>query len=128
MIITIHGTGMELTPAIREFAEEKVQSLEKFFDNITKAEIDLGMQSHHHNKGKIFYAEVTLDIPGRTLRVVKEEEDLYKAIEKVKDHLKLELDTAKEKMRRKDKEEIRDQKEYDVESGDDDYSEEYEGG
>ncbi len=128
MIITIHGTGMELTPAIREYAEEKISSLEKFFDKITKAEIDLGMQSHHHNKGDIFYAEVTLDIPGRVLRVVKEEPDLYKAIDKVKDHLKIELDSAKEKMRRIDKEEIRDQKEYNVNTDDDEYSEEYEGG
>ena len=120
---------MELTPAIREFAEEKVQSLTKFFDNITKAEVDVGMQSHHHNKGSIFYAEITLDIPGRTIRVVKEEEDLYKAIEKVKDHLKVELESAKEKMRHKDKEEIRDQKEYNADADDDDdYSEEYEGG
>ncbi len=112
MIVTIHGTAMELTPAIREYVEEKIRSLEKFFDNIIKAEIDIGMNSHHHNKGKIFYAEVTLDIPGRMIRVVKEEEDLYKAIEKVKDHLKIELESAKEKMRRKDKDEIRSQKEY----------------
>ncbi len=118
MIVTIHGTGMELTPAIREYAEEKILSLEKFFDNITKAEIDIGMNSHHHNKGKIFYAEVTLDIPGKTLRVVKEEEDLYKAIDKVKDHFKVELDGAKEKMRRINKDEIREQKEYDPDAGD----------
>lgn len=124
MIITIHGTGMELTPAIREYAEEKITSLEKFFDKITKAEIDLGMQSHHHNKGDIFYAEVTLDIPGRVLRVVKEEPDLYKAIDKVKDHLKVELESAKEKMRRKDKEEIRGQKEYDPEENLDESEEE----
>ncbi len=128
MIITIHGTGIELTPAIREYAEEKITSLEKFFDNITKAEIDVGMQSHHHNKGEIFYAEVTLDIPGRTLRVVKEEQDLYKAIDKVKDHLKVELEDVKERMRRIDKDEIRGQKEYDVDEDNDDYSEEYEGG
>ena len=129
MIVTIHGTGMELTPAIREYAEEKITSLEKFFDNITKAEIDVGMQSHHHNKGDIFYAEVNLDLPGRTLRVVKEEVDLYKAIDKVKDHLKVELEDLKEKMRRIDKDEIRGQKEYDVNAEeDDDYSEEYEGG
>jgi ribosome-associated translation inhibitor RaiA len=71
------------------------------------------MESNHHNKGKIYYAEVNLDIPGHpTIRVVKESEDLYKAIDKVKDHLKVELDSAKEKMRRKDKEEIRGQKEY----------------
>lgn len=123
MIVTLHGTGMELTPAIREYAEEKIQSLEKFFDNITKVDIDIGMQSHHHNKGKIYYAEVTLDIPGHTVRVTKESEDLYKAIDKVKDHLKVELDSAKEKMRRIDKDEIRSQKEYVEEAVDVDYEE-----
>jgi putative sigma-54 modulation protein len=113
MIVTLHAKGMDLTPAIREYAEEKIQGLEKYFDHITKAEIDIGMESNHHNKGKIYYAEVNLDIPGHpTIRVVKESEDLYKAIDKVKDHLKVELDSAKEKMRRKDKEEIRGQKEY----------------
>lgn len=113
MIITLHGKGMDLTPAIKEYAEEKIQSLEKFFDNITKAQIDIGVNSNHHNKGKIYFAEVNLDIPNHPMiRVVKESEDLYKAIDKVKDHLKVELEGAKEKMRRKDKTVIRNQKEY----------------
>ena len=34
MKITIQGTGIELTEAIKQYAEEKVQSLEKYFDNI----------------------------------------------------------------------------------------------
>jgi len=112
MITTIHGTGIDLTDAIREYAEEKINGLTKFFDNITKADIDVGMQSHHHNKGKIYYAEVTMDVPGKTIRVVKESETLYKAIDKVKDHLKVELDEMKEKMRRKDKVELRNNKGY----------------
>lgn len=112
MITTIHGTGMELTQAIRNYAEEKITSLEKFFDNIQRVDIDMGMRSHHHQKGNIFYAEVNLSIPGHMLRVVKEESDLYKAVDKVKDHLKVDIEKIKDKMRQKDRTELRGVKEY----------------
>lgn len=124
MITTLHATGMEMTDAIREYAEEKIHGLEKFFDNIIKIEIDLGLQSHHHNKGKIYYAEVNISIPGKVLRVVKESEDLYKAIDKVKDHLKHELEDIKEKMRHKDKNAIRSQKEYSPDDSEDEFDQE----
>ena len=112
MIITIHGTGMELTQAIRDYAEEKITSLEKFFEGIIRADIDMGMGSHHHNKGKIFYAEVNLSIPQHMVRVVKEEDDLYKAIDKVKDQLKIDLEKMKEKMREKNQEDVRENRGY----------------
>ncbi|MEK7644509.1 MAG: ribosome-associated translation inhibitor RaiA [Patescibacteria group bacterium] len=112
MIINLHGTGIELTEALKDYAETKISGLVKFFDNITNATIDIGMRSQHHQKGKIFYAEVNLSVPRRVIRVVKEAEDLYKAIDKVKDHLKVELESMKGKMREKDKKEIRSQKEY----------------
>ncbi|MFA6426906.1 MAG: ribosome-associated translation inhibitor RaiA [Candidatus Magasanikbacteria bacterium] len=112
MLITVRGTGIDLTDAIKDYAEEKISSLTKFFDNITNADIDVGMLSHHHNKGKIYYAEVNVNVPGKMIRVVKESETLYKAIDKVKDHLKVELEKMKEKMRSKDKKELRGNKEY----------------
>ena len=112
MIINVRGTGIDLTDAIKDYAEEKISSLTKFFDNITNADIDVEMQSHHHNKGKIYYAEVNLNIPGKMIRVTKESETLYKAIDKVKDHLKVELEKMKEKMRARDKKELRGSKEY----------------
>lgn len=101
-----------MTDAIRSYAEEKMETLVKFFDNIQHIDIDVGMNSNHHNKGNVYYAEVNMSIPGRLVRVVKEEADLYKAIDKVKDHLKVELEQEKEKMRRKDKHELREQKAY----------------
>ncbi len=112
MIITIHGTGIELTDAIKDYANKKIMSLEKFFPNITKIEIDLGMRSHHHQKGQVYYAETNVRIPGSMVRVVKDAEDLYKAIDSVKDHLKVDLGKAKEKRRTKDKKTIRAKKEY----------------
>lgn len=114
MIVTIHGTEIELTPAIREYIEEKITMLEKFLFEVTKIEVDVGMRSHHHHKGKVFYAEMNLSYPGGLLRVEKDAEDLYKAIDKVKDHLKVELESLKAKRNSRDKELIRDNKAYSV--------------
>ncbi len=101
-----------MTPAVKEYAEEKIGGLIKFYDHITQADIEIGRNTEHHHKGDVFYAEVNLDVPGKLIRVVKEEGDVYKAIDKVKDHLKLELDEMKEKRLRRDKEELRDIKGY----------------
>jgi putative sigma-54 modulation protein len=114
MQIKIQGTGIELTEAIKAYAEEKVLTLEKFFEQIISADIDVGMESHHHNKGQVYYAEVNLSVPGELIRVRKNESDLYKAIDKVKDHLKVELQKMKEKKRSLDKEELRENKSYEI--------------
>lgn len=112
MIITIHGTGIELTDAIKGYALKKVVALEKFFQKVTKVEVDLGMRTHHHQKGKVYYAEANVYMQGGLVRVSKDAEDLYKAIDSVKDHLKIELDSVKEKKRTKNKTAIRKNKEY----------------
>ena len=114
MIITMHGTGMELTDALKEYVEKKISALEKFMDTVTKVEVDVGMRTHHHQKGKIFYAEVNMHHPGGLLRVEKDAVDLYKAIDKVKDHLKVELESLKEKRQGRDKEAIRENKAYSI--------------
>jgi len=51
----------------------------------------------HHQKGNIFRAEVNLDLAGKLLRVEKTEKDLYKAIDKVKDHLARSIRRYKQK-------------------------------
>ncbi len=117
MIINIKATGIEMTDSIKNYAEDKIAALEKFFDNIIQADIDVGMRNHHHNKGKIYYAEVNLQIPRKIIRVVKDSEDLYKAIDKVRDHLKVEFEKIKGKMRELDREVIREQRAYHDEDG-----------
>ncbi|MBD3311160.1 MAG: ribosome-associated translation inhibitor RaiA [Candidatus Magasanikbacteria bacterium] len=112
MIINTKATNMDMTDSIRNYVEEKVNSLLKYFDNIQQADVDVGLHSQHHQKGKIYYAEINLHVPGKILRVTKDAEDLYKAIDKVKDHLKVELEKVKGKMRGIDKQALRDQKSY----------------
>lgn len=112
MIINIQGTGIELTDALKQYAEEKIQGLTKFFTPIQQADIDIGLTTNHHSKGAIYYAEVNLHVPQHLVRVSKKETDLYKAIDKVKDHLKVELVRLKGKQHKKDRDVVRDTKGY----------------
>jgi len=112
MYINIKAVGMEMTDPIKQYVEEKVNDLPTYFENMQGVDVVIGMESHHHNKGKIFFAEFNLQIPGKNINLRKDAEDLYKAIDKVKDHLKVELEKIKGKMNAVDREEIRDQRGY----------------
>ena len=118
MQVTISGKGIELTQAIKDYAEKKISSLDKFYDNILRAEVVVGLESRHHLKGKNFICECKLVVPGNDLFVAKEEADLYKAIDKVRDHLENELKKHKIKEREKEKKlkrQVRKTKQYQVE-------------
>jgi ribosomal subunit interface protein len=112
MIINIKATNIEMTDALKAHATKKAEALEKYFDNIQKIDIDFGMDNTHHQKGKIYYAEMNVYIPGKNIYIKKESEDLYKAIDKVKDHLKVEFEKVKGKKRKLDKKMLRDNKGY----------------
>ena len=98
MILNLRGVGIELTPAIRQYAEDKMTSLEHYCDNIIHADVDLGQETKHHQKGDIFVCNAVVQVPGEVFKVEKQEENLYKAIDKVKTHLQDVLVGWKEKM------------------------------
>jgi putative sigma-54 modulation protein len=106
MTINIQPKSMELTDAIREYAEEKFTTLEKYIDGIEKIDIEIGMDSHHHNKGEVYVCSGHVFIRGKDFFVSKEEADLYKAVDKVKDHLREELTDYKEKHLRQNQGEV----------------------
>ena len=98
MNIKIKSTKLELTDAIRGYVEEKINMLEKYLGNIPVINCDFEVERMTgHHKGEVFRAEVNLEVPGEVLRVEKSEEDLYKAIDKVKDHLELAIIKHREK-------------------------------
>jgi len=99
MQIKIKASKIELTPAIENYINEKVNMLEKYLNHVEVLncdfEIDKAIGGQH--KGDIFRAEINLQVPGEILRVEKTEPDLYKAIDKVKDHLAEMIKKYKEK-------------------------------
>ncbi len=109
---------MELSEAIKDYVNKKILALNKFYnDKIIRADVVVGVSSDHHQKGKKFFAECKLDVPGKNLFALKEEETLYKAIDKIRDYLELELKKYKLKQRvtEKDKKINRANKEYKIE-------------
>ena len=100
MQIDIKGTNMELTEAIKDYVNEKVGSLERFFDQALIARVDVGRTSNHHQKGDVFRAEININVPQKQLlRAESVRDDLYVAINEAKEELERQIKKYKEKMR-----------------------------
>lgn len=109
----IKATNIELTEAIREYAEKKIDSLLKFIkeDEEVLAEIEVGKTTHHHHKGDVFRAEVNVTFGEKRFRSVVVEDDLYKAIDMMKDGIVREVTNSKNKksdLLRRGKQKIKD--------------------
>ncbi|OHA62656.1 MAG: ribosomal subunit interface protein [Candidatus Vogelbacteria bacterium RIFOXYD2_FULL_44_9] len=90
MIINIKATGLELTPALDIFVREKLANLAKKLGehrDSTQAQVDIGMDSHHHKAGQIFRAEINLLYRGKQIRTEAENSDMYLAIDGAKDKM-----------------------------------------
>ncbi|PIP34725.1 ribosomal subunit interface protein [Candidatus Falkowbacteria bacterium CG_4_10_14_0_2_um_filter_41_15] len=99
MQVRIKASKIKLTDAIANYINEKLEMVEKYLNHVKVLncdfEIEKSIGSQH--KGDIFRAEINLQVPGEILRVEKTESDLYKAIDKVKDHLTEVVKKYKEK-------------------------------
>lgn len=103
MNIKIKSTRLELTDAIRDYFQAKMDMVEKYLGDIKAINCDVEIEKAvgGQHKGEIFRAEVNLEVPQKLLRVEKTEKDLYKAIDKVKDHLEVVIKKYKEKLKGK---------------------------
>lgn len=105
-INNIQATGIEITPAIREYAENKIEALEKFVDmddTSIAADIEVGKTTEHHQHGDVFRAEINFYIKGEILRAESVKDDLYAAIDEVKYELSRILKERNDRRRKKNK-------------------------
>jgi len=92
MKVLIKATNLKLTPEIKKAIEEKISPLDRFIPRIKvplKAFVEVGLVNRHHQKGDIYYAEANINLPGKILRSEAKQENVYQAINKVKDELQL---------------------------------------
>lgn len=90
MKVTIKTTNLDLTPAIKKAIEEKIATLDKFIpyiDTSLQAFFEVALETRRHKKGKIYYAEANIKVPGKIIRSEAREENIYRAINEVKDEL-----------------------------------------
>ena len=99
MRINIKASGIELTPALSSYVNDKVAMLEKLLvhDPAASADVEIGKRTHHHKTGDWFFAEINLHTMGKTIRHVSEESDLYAAIDKMKDGVAEEIRAVEKK-------------------------------
>jgi len=102
MNINLKATNFELTPAIREYAEKKVNGLEKFIrrmDESVQAWVEVGRTTNHHNKGDVYRTEIQIHVPhyGKGVRAEATEKTLNEAIDGAHDKIKLELEKVKDR-------------------------------
>lgn len=93
MNVEMVGRHVEITPALREFAEEKLRKLERLLDGPLEAHVVLAIEKHRH------LAEIQLKAPNVILSGAEETGDLYASIGLVVDKLERQALKHKEKTR-----------------------------
>lgn len=100
MKINIKATNIELTDAIRDYVNRRLENIQKFVDEGGEKFIyvEVAKTTNHHKQGDFFKAEFNVNINEETYFTVSEEEDLYAAIDLAKDELLQRIiDTKKRK-------------------------------
>lgn len=114
MKIVIKTTNVKLSPSLKRDIQEKINSLEKFAQDLFSGEysnyffskgkprveawFEVGKETLHHKKGPFFWAECQMRFPKKSIRATARAEDLKIAINGVKDELKRKFKEYKEKV------------------------------
>ncbi|OGC23772.1 ribosomal subunit interface protein [candidate division WOR-1 bacterium RIFOXYB2_FULL_42_35] len=105
MQITISARGTELTPALKEYVQQKVAKLEEFFNNIQKVEVVLEVRKINDKEHKQV-AEIRAWLAGlKVVQALEAGKDLYAATDLVVDEVKRQIKRHKEKHLKKAKRE-----------------------
>lgn len=91
MNLNITGHHLELTPAIREYVETKLDRVIRHFDHVTSVSVILSVEKLRQK------AEVTLHVRGKDIFVEAESEDMYATIDNLIDKLDRQVLKHKEK-------------------------------
>ena len=95
MDIKISGRHLEITPAIRQYAEEKANRLPKFYDLVQDIEIILEVAD-----GRMMRAEVVVIAEHKNRFVAQHEgNDLYGCIDQAMHKVQTQLTAHKERFR-----------------------------
>ncbi len=101
MNINIKGTHIELTDAIRNYVHEKLGAIQKVISRVDEAfaQVEVGKESMHHAKGDVFRAEINVQADGKSFYAVVIKDDLYAAIDELKDEIQEKIKSSKQKSR-----------------------------
>jgi putative sigma-54 modulation protein len=86
MNLTISGHHLEVTPAIREYVQTKLERIVRHFDQVIDITVILGLDNLAE-KDKRQRAEINLNVSGKALHAESVADNLYAAIDTLMDKL-----------------------------------------
>ncbi len=103
MKINLQGKNLEITSAIHDYVVEKVTNLGKLLTEIEKnrgevfVRFNVSKTTNHHKAGEVFEADCSINIKGEDFHSKMVMEDLYQAIDAVKESLFNEIERSKDR-------------------------------
>lgn len=97
MNLLITGQHVDVSPALREYVETKLERVTRHFDQIVDIAVILGVEKPSE-KEKRQRAEVNLRVKGNVIHIDHYAEDLYAAIDGMVDKLDRQVLKHKEKV------------------------------
>ncbi|HEY3997756.1 MAG TPA: ribosome-associated translation inhibitor RaiA [Candidatus Xenobia bacterium] len=102
MHIVVKGKNMDVTEALRQYAEKRLGKISKYFDTIISTDVTLSTERSWH------IIEVTVFANGFVLRGEERTNDMYTSIDKVTEKLESQIKKHKGKVTRKGRTHIAD--------------------
>lgn len=104
MNIKIKAVDIELTEAIKNYADKKVnEALEKFISIDKKdsilVEVELSKTNNHHSNGDMYKAAARVSGPHKNIFAEEIKDDLYASIDGLKDKLSENISNTRAKRR-----------------------------
>jgi putative sigma-54 modulation protein len=97
MEIQLTAKQLKITPALREYVQQKMGKTQKYFDHIVWGQAFLFVEKRSHK------AEMIVHAPGQTFRALATAADLYSAIDLASDKIDAQLKKHKEKIKARHK-------------------------
>ncbi len=94
----IRGENVEVTPAIREHVESKINKVERYFNREIQANANVNLKVYNDSQTKV---EVTIPMKNLTLRAEERHNDMYAAVDLIVDKLERQIRKYKTKVNRK---------------------------
>jgi len=106
MNLTISGHHIDVTPAIREYVQNKLERVKRHFDHLIDVSVILSVDNLTE-KEKRQKAEINLRMSGKTVFVESVAQDLYAAIDTLIDKLDRQVMKHKDKVQNHNHETIK---------------------
>ena len=93
MKVQVKYTGFAATPSIKAHIAKRMGAIERVIQRYEEEgdlllSIEVAKSTKHHKRGEVFYAEITIVLPGQALRAEHTDLNIFQAINKAQEMLK----------------------------------------